>query len=774
MNILTNDVNIDGTINANSVDLDPNTPGQQTTLTVPGQGTYTVNSSGVLTFTPLSTFYGNTTPIQYTVANSLGLVSNPGTISFTVVPAGAPFAANDIISTLQNNTVTYNIAANDTDDVSINVSRIDFDPNATGFQQSYYVTGKGQFSADASGILTFTPDWNFSGTVTARYTIRDNMNLVSNIATIQVQVQWVNTPPFALDDVIDMNEDASVTFNALTNDYDIDNPILANSVDLNPVLTGRQTSRVVSGEGTYTVNNSGIVTFTPVANFNGYVTPIGYTIKDSLNLVSDSAVFIINVQSINDAPVSVNDTVYGPGTQGTNSITFNILTNDFDIDGTLDATSIDLDPVASGIQKTYTVSGEGIYSVDSLGNVTFSYSFNTPTGGCTPINYIVFDNQGASSLSSNILVDILDLGVPTANDDVLFTYKNYPILLDPTLNDIDNGSGIDPTLTALIGNLSSANGTWSITNNVIDTPDFVNFVPANNFTGNVSIFYTIKNNDSVVSNQAKITITVRDLPSPTISNPSIFSKTTSMLYGNVSGSSDSVVLFKNGVRIGVVLASNGQWVMSGIDSSIFNVNDQITARNYIEGFASAPSNIKIVEPKPIGLSVSISSFQSTCNNDFIAIQWTTSSEKNNDRFELYRSSDAKDWQKIYTVKGQGTKASETLYSVNDMEKQSKYYRLKDIDFNGKEQWSEIIFSECNSKIVNTYIYPNPASDFFKIITNQNPPCKVELFDQEGKLLKSIDLISNQAVVEIRDLNVGIYVVKISTISKTESFKLIKK
>lgn len=596
MNILTNDVNVDGTINANSVDLDPNTPGQQTTLTVPGQGTYTVNSSGVLTFTPLSTFYGNTTPIQYTVTNSLGLVSNPGTISFTVVPAGAPFAANDIISTIQNNTVTYNITANDTDDVSINVSRIDFDPVATGFQQSYYVAGKGQFSVDASGLLTFTPDWNFSGTVTTQYTIRDNMNLVSNIATIQAQVQWVNTPPFAVDEDIEMNEDGTVTFNALTNDYDIDNPILTNSVDLNPSVAGIQTTRVVSGEGTYSVNNSGVVTFTPVANFNGYVTPIGYTIKDSLNVVSDSAVFIINVLSINDAPVAANDTVYGPGTQGTNSITFNILTNDNDIDGTLDASSIDLDPVANGIQKTYTVSGEGIYTVDSLGEVTFSYSFNTPTGGCTPINYVVYDNEGSPSLSSKILVDILDLGVPTANDEILYTYKNYPISFDPTLNDIDNGSGIDATLTALIGSLSTANGTWSITNNVVDTPDFISFVPTNNFTGNVTISYTIKNNDSVVSNQAKITLTVRDLPSPSISNANIYSNSTTMLYGLVNGVNDSVVLFKNGTRIGVITVINGQWVLSGIDSSIFNTGDQITARNYIEGYASEPSNAITVEP----------------------------------------------------------------------------------------------------------------------------------------------------------------------------------
>lgn len=774
MNILTNDVNIDGTINTNSVDLVPNTPGQQTTLTVPGQGTYTVNSSGVLTFTPLSTFYGKTTPIEYTVANSLGLVSNPGTISFTVVPAGAPFAANDIISTLQNNTVTFNIAANDTDDVSINVSRIDFDPNATGFQQSYYVAGKGQFSVDASGLLTYTPDWNFSGTVTARYTIRDNMNLISNIATIQVQVQWVNTPPFAVDDAIEMNEDGTVIFNALTNDYDIDNPILTNSVDLNPVLTGRQTSRVVPGEGTYTVNNSGIVTFTPVANFNGYVTPIGYSVKDSLNLVSDSAVYIINVLSINDAPVAQEDTFYGPGTQGTNSITFNILTNDYDIDGTLDATSIDLDPVANGIQKTYTVSGEGTYTVDSLGEVTFSYSFNTPTGGCTPINYVVYDNEGAPSLSSKILVDILGLGVPTAIDDILYTYKNYPISFDPTLNDIDNGSGIDATLTALIGSLSTANGTWSITKNVIDTPDFVRFVPANNFIGNVTIFYTIKNNDSVVSNQAKITLTVRDLPSPTISNSNIYVNSTTMMYGLVNGISDSVVLFKNGNRIGVITINNGQWVMSGIDSSIFNTGDQITARNYIEGFASLPSNMITVEPRPIGLPVTLLSFQAHCNNDFVDINWTTASEKDNDRFELYKSLDAKSWIKIYTIKGQGTKSSQTNYSFNDFEKQSSYYKLKDIDFNGKSSESDIIVSSCREEIASTAIYPNPASDYFILETSFEENSYYSILDMKGNKVLQGSLVSEKTVVSIKDLSSGIYIVEIHKDGQSEKMKLIKK
>ena len=69
--ILTNDTNVDGTITNTSIDLDPLTDGQQSTITIPGQGTFTNNGTGTITFTPVSDFYGNTSEITYTVQNSI-------------------------------------------------------------------------------------------------------------------------------------------------------------------------------------------------------------------------------------------------------------------------------------------------------------------------------------------------------------------------------------------------------------------------------------------------------------------------------------------------------------------------------------------------------------------------------------------------------------------------------------------------------------------------------------------------------------------------------
>ncbi len=83
-NILSNDSATSGTLSASTVDLDPATPGRQTTITT-ANGTWTVDNNGNVTFTPVADFFGNDS-ITYTVENSLSYKSNIATISVTVTP----------------------------------------------------------------------------------------------------------------------------------------------------------------------------------------------------------------------------------------------------------------------------------------------------------------------------------------------------------------------------------------------------------------------------------------------------------------------------------------------------------------------------------------------------------------------------------------------------------------------------------------------------------------------------------------------------------------
>src|SRR5262249_12783755 len=86
LNVTANDTDPNNDLDPSTVDLDPSTPGRQTTFIVPGQGFWQVDSSGNVTFFPDVGFTGNPTPITYTVADRTGLVSNAATITITYVP----------------------------------------------------------------------------------------------------------------------------------------------------------------------------------------------------------------------------------------------------------------------------------------------------------------------------------------------------------------------------------------------------------------------------------------------------------------------------------------------------------------------------------------------------------------------------------------------------------------------------------------------------------------------------------------------------------------
>lgn len=89
INVLSNDTFSYANYAPGSVDLDPNTPGVQSTLVLPGQGTFAVTSSGVVTFTPSGTFAGVIT-VPYTAGDVLNQVAAPANI--TIILRGADIA----------------------------------------------------------------------------------------------------------------------------------------------------------------------------------------------------------------------------------------------------------------------------------------------------------------------------------------------------------------------------------------------------------------------------------------------------------------------------------------------------------------------------------------------------------------------------------------------------------------------------------------------------------------------------------------------------------
>jgi hypothetical protein len=97
----------------------------------------------------------------------------------------------------------------------------------------------------------------------------------------------------------------------------------------------------------------------------------------------------------------------------------------------------------------------------------------------------------------------------------------------------------------------------------------------------------------------------------------------------------------------------------------------------------------------------------------------------------------------------------------DSKKQAAYYRLKDIDFDGKENWSQIIFSDCENESTQIEVYPNPASDYIKVVIPFEESTTLNILSVEGKILKTLPLVSKNNVINIKDLSVGVYLMELS-------------
>jgi hypothetical protein len=102
----------------------------------------------------------------------------------------------------------------------------------------------------------------------------------------------------------------------------------------------------------------------------------------------------------------------------------------------------------------------------------------------------------------------------------------------------------------------------------------------------------------------------------------------------------------------------------------------------------------------------------------VVINWQTLSEYNTAYFEVQKSTDAKEFETIGTVQAAGNSTNLLTYSFVDDEKNGiVYYRLKQVDFDGKYTYSQILSSENATK---TLFYPNPSNGSINLsITSEN-------------------------------------------------------
>lgn len=433
----------------------------------PTHGTVSLNPNGTVKYVNDGNAATSDT-FKYTIKDLAGNVSNEATVTLTITANVAPTAVADTSTLAEASNVTINVASNDTDsDGTIDLTSIVIT------QQPAH----GTLVVNTNGTVTYTHDGSETpSSDTFKYTIKDNVGVTSNEATVTITITAVNDAPVANTDPATVAEGGLVIINVAGNDTDADGTIVLSTITVTQEPT----------HGTFVINADGTVTYTHDGS-NTTSDTFKYTIKDNLGKISNEGTVNITITPVNDAPVAVSDaaTLSQGGIKK-----INLISNDSDSDGTLDLGSIEI--VLAPTHGSLVKNGDGTVTYTHDGSNTLSDS----------ASYTIKDNNG--DVSNTVTIDItLVTGdvAPVANSDIASLPVGGSLIIDLKDNDTDSDGTIDPA--TIVITTAPANGTLTIHDN-----GTVTYTHDGSATISDTFSYTIRDNLGLTSNITTVAITI--------------------------------------------------------------------------------------------------------------------------------------------------------------------------------------------------------------------------------------------------------------------------
>ena len=516
--------------------VDPATgqPTDETTVTVAGEGSYTIDpTTGAVTFTPEKDFVGTaagvTVQATATITNANGktaTITSDATYTPTVVaavPTAKPATSKDIQGATQTGTPTFagtTVQVNG-EDKAITIkdnsyTLLDNDGNEVTSTPAYAADGTteiGTYSIDsATGRVTFTPtDKSYTGVVTPAKVQAESSNGIKVDTTYTPEIVPV-TPtatPAETTDIQGATQTGKPEFKGGTVTVDGVEKTVAINEDVPATFDDGSTTKTVDGVGTYTVAADGTVTFVPEKSFTG-TAPAVTVVREDMNGTKASATYTPTVTPVTPtaAPAESTD-VQGATQTGKPEFTAGnsrVPMND-DVAATFDDGS-----------TTKTVDGVGTYTVAADGTVTFvpEPSFT----GTAPAVTVVREDMNGTKASATYTPSVTPITI-TPTDKVSADVQNVPQTQTPTF-DLSNDKTAEITSKKLVDPATgqptdetsvtvAGEGTYTID----PTTGAVTFTPEKDFVGTAT----------GVTVQATATITNADGKTATITSDATYTPT---------------------------------------------------------------------------------------------------------------------------------------------------------------------------------------------------------------------------------------------------------
>ena len=144
------------------------------------------------------------------------------------------------------------------------------------------------------------------------------------------------------------------------------------------------------------------------------------------------------------------------------------------------------------------------------------------------------------------------------------------------------------------------------------------------------------------------------------------------------------------------------------------------------------------------------------------LSWVTSWEKNNDHFEVQGSVDAKSFESVGRVTGNGSTVAQQSYTYTDEHPLADltYYRLKQVDEDGKFVYSKVVGVRQGIIDKSLIIYPNPVTDQLQLKLTDQTISETSLYDLNGQ--RVLHQTNGATQVQLGFLKAGVYVVEAKT------------
>ncbi len=168
------------------------------------------------------------------------------------------------------------------------------------------------------------------------------------------------------------------------------------------------------------------------------------------------------------------------------------------------------------------------------------------------------------------------------------------------------------------------------------------------------------------------------------------------------------------------------------------------------------------------LPIELLNFNANCNNNQVALSWSTASETNNYYFTVEKSLDGIYFEEIAQINGAGNSSTIQHYMFIDNElppataTATIYYRLKQTDYNGIFSYYDIVAVNCYNSDDNLFIYTSPESENILISLNgyEGETYDIYFIDQLGRTIiqKQIAVSGpdEKILISKSNLAIGIY------------------